>query len=634
MAKKKRNPPKRILKRPHPQRPNPESMPELPDRRAMESVMRQLLGEVTGPREDTPLSRAQEILDEAFQTRSPQKRSELARKALEVSPDCADAYVLLAEQAPGHKAAVELYEQAVAAGERALGPEMFQNEAGHFWALLETRPYMRAREGLAHTLWMMGRRDEAIAHLQDMLRLNPNDNQGLRYTLASWLLNEDRNDELTRLLGAYNEESANWAYTSALLAYRGHGDTPETRRQLKAARRANPHVPDYLVGEAQIPLDRPGYYSPGDENEAVLYVAGALSGWKSTPGAIAWLRETAGKSKKPPTPEPKAQGPLPSIKNHLRHLPQRFDVWQVDSRMMPNWVNVGGENKRLWVTLVTSRSDDLVLAHPITEEPPSSDQLWDELARAMQHPAAGEPHRPTELQVRSGPLWDELRPHLDALDITIEPTDVLDQWDFVFDDLSKHLTGDAPPGLLDMPGVTSEQAAGFYQAAAGFYRRAPWRKLGYETAIRVECEKFESGPWFAVVMGQSGMTFGIALYDDLKVLQQLWANAMSDEENARDTVALAMTFGNEMELPVADLDAIAEHGFEVAGPDAYPWIYRKERGMSMRPPLAWELELAEGCLRAIPAFAARHAADDPSKHTMTVPVASGELKLTLSWAGD
>jgi hypothetical protein len=301
---------------------------------------------------------------------------------------------------------------------------------------------------------------------------------------------------------------------------------------------------------------------------------------------------------------------------------------------MPHRIKIGGEPVRPWVVLITSRSDDLVLAHQITEEPPSSDLLWDQLARAMQRPATGDPHRPTELQVRSDQRWDELKPHLEAIGITVVPTDVLDQWDFVFGDMARHIAGDAPPGLLEMPGVKPEHVAGFYRAAAGFFRRAPWRKLGYETAILVECERFESGPWFAVVMGQSGLTFGIALYEDLRTLKKLWAGALSDEENARETVALTVTFGDESEVPVADLDAIGEYDFEVAGPEAYPLIFRKERGLTLRPPLVWELELMEGCLRALPAFVAHHRPDDLSKHRMTVPVASGELKLTLSWVGD
>ncbi|MGA8350145.1 MAG: hypothetical protein WB773_20310, partial [Isosphaeraceae bacterium] len=187
MAKKKRKLPKRILKRPTEPIPMEEPVPELPDRRAMEGFMRGLLGGLVGSREETPLSKAQDLMYKAFESHDPMERVELAKKALELSPDCADAYVLLAEQTKRRKEALELFEKGVAAGERALGPEAFQEHVGHFWGLIETRPYMRAREGLASLLWTVGRRHEAIGHLQDMLRLNPNDNQGVRDTLAGWL---------------------------------------------------------------------------------------------------------------------------------------------------------------------------------------------------------------------------------------------------------------------------------------------------------------------------------------------------------------------------------------------------------------------------------------------------------------
>jgi tetratricopeptide (TPR) repeat protein len=607
---------------------------ELPDRRAMEGVMRGLLGGLVGPHEETPLSKAQDLMYEAFESHDPMERVGLAKKALELCPDCADAYVLLAEHTKNRKEALDLFEKGVAAGERALGPEAFRDDVGHFWGLIETRPYMRAREGLASTLWTMGRRDEAIGHLQDMLRLNPNDNQGVRDTLAGWLLAEERDEELARLFEQYDEETTHWAYSKALVAFRQHGDTPESRRLLQRARKANQHVPAYLLGQKPLPLERPGWYSPGDRNEAILYAGGALSGWKETPGATAWLKATEQTTKRSKDPNPVAQGPTSPVKERLQHLSQGFDVWQADFRLTPHWIKIGGEPVRPWVVLITSRSDDLVLAHEIIEEPPSTDLLWDVLAKAMRKPVVGEPHRPTELQVRPDERWDDLKPHLDEIGITVVPTEELDQLDAMFRDMARHIAGDAPPGLLEMPGIKPEQVASFYRAAAGFYRRAPWRKLGYETAIKVECDRFESGPWYAVVMGQSGLTFGVALYDDLKTLEKLWAGEMSDEQSSRETVALTVTFDDETGIPVTDLDASRRFGWEVAGPEAYPSIFRKERGLSMRPPLAWELELMEGCLRAIPAFAARHRPDDMSRHKMTVPVASGDLSLTLSWIED
>ena len=205
----------------------PTGVPKLvqarPDRRAMEGAMRGLLGGLVGPREETPLSKAQDLMDEAVESHDPMKRVKLAKKALAICPDCAHAYVSLPKHTKGRKEALELFEQGIAAGERVLGPAAFRDDVGHFWGLIGTCPYMRDREGLASTLWTLGRRDEAIGRLQDMRRLNPNDNQGVRDTLAGWLLAEERDEELTRLFEQYDEEATHWAYSKALVAFRQHG---------------------------------------------------------------------------------------------------------------------------------------------------------------------------------------------------------------------------------------------------------------------------------------------------------------------------------------------------------------------------------------------------------------------------
>ena len=95
---------------------------------------------------ETPEEQAEELMDLAWDM--PGRRAVLlARRALETWPDCADAYNLLAGRAVDPETARELYERGVAAGERAVGPETFSDEAGRFWGILETRPYMRARPG-------------------------------------------------------------------------------------------------------------------------------------------------------------------------------------------------------------------------------------------------------------------------------------------------------------------------------------------------------------------------------------------------------------------------------------------------------------------------------------------------------
>jgi tetratricopeptide (TPR) repeat protein len=249
-------------------------------------------GELVAPGPTTPLEEAQELVYEALEN-SGKRRLELAREALTISPDCADASVLLAEATANPREARHLYEQGVQAGERALGPEAFAEAAGHFWGLVETRPYMRARLGLAQVLWYQGERLEAIDHLQAMLTLNPGDNQGIRYVLAGWLVAMNQDTALEELLAQYPDEwSASWAYTSALHSFRRNGPGKAADTALKEALQVNPHVPLYLLGIDPLPKDLPGYYSPGDQNEAVTYLAEGAEGWLKTPGAVEWLGQS------------------------------------------------------------------------------------------------------------------------------------------------------------------------------------------------------------------------------------------------------------------------------------------------------------------------------------------------------
>jgi tetratricopeptide (TPR) repeat protein len=239
----------------------------------------------------SPVEQAQELMYDAWEAQGAQRVS-LARKALEISPDCADAYVLLAEEtARSVKEALELYAQGAAAGERALGPEAFQADAGHFWGLVETRPYMRARAGLARCLWEIGRHQESIAHYWELLRLNPEDNQGNRYVLLNCLLTTGADaGQLGKLFELYPDDAAaDWLYGQALFAFRTEGDTRAARKLLAEAKRANPHVPGYLLGKKRLPKRMPELITWGGESEAIDCVAGQALAWLHTPGALEWL---------------------------------------------------------------------------------------------------------------------------------------------------------------------------------------------------------------------------------------------------------------------------------------------------------------------------------------------------------
>ena len=313
-------------------------------------------------------------------------------------------------------------------------------------------------------------------------------------------------------------------------------------------------------------------------------------------------------------------------------LPQRFDVWQVDARQLDASLPVGGENVRPWMIVVFSQTDGQALTLELAQEEPAGQDLWETLLEAMQQPEEGEPHRPTEVQVRAQTWRDDLTPRLAALGVECTAAADLEQTDAIFAGLADRLAGGltgGQAGLLDMPGVTPQAVGSFFDAAALFHEQAAWAKVG-ERSIEVTCPRFESGPWYAILMGQGGMARGLVLYDNLETLQRIQSGMLSEEENARLSACLAVVYGEAEDLPLADVEAAQQHGWRVAGPDAYPSVYRMEPGLSMRPPLAWELTLLEGCLRALPEFV-RKKTRRLEPLTLAVPTGGGELPMSLSW---
>lgn len=238
----------------------------------------------------TPLEQAQNLMYDAFDCRG-RKQIQLARKALEICPDCADAYVLLAERCSDIQKAKKLYEQGVAAGERALGKEFFEEEAGNFWGILQTRPYMRARLGLAQCLEELGQSEEAAEHYRELLRLNPMDNQGVRHLLLGCLLEMNENDEAEQLLKKYKDDKALaiGSYAQALLTFRRKGDTAIARKHLQNALSVNKYVPQYLLDDGQLPEFLPTSYSLGSKEEAIICADMLIGAWDDTAGAIEWL---------------------------------------------------------------------------------------------------------------------------------------------------------------------------------------------------------------------------------------------------------------------------------------------------------------------------------------------------------
>jgi hypothetical protein len=180
-----------------------------------------------------------------------------------------------------------------------------------------------------------------------------------------------------------------------------------------------------------------------------------------------------------------------------------------------------------------------------------------------------------------------------------------------------------------MSGVTTTQARDFYRAAASFYRQSPWRSAGADEPIKVKCEPLEGGPRFAIVLGKKGKVKGLWFCDD-------WKTCLLVERGQYQAIAehlryTALHFGNHTEVSPDDMERVRRHGFEVAGPRAFPVVLRKEPGVDFRSPDAGELELLEACLWVIPDFLKRAGDRKPDVYEYAFKRAIGKMTLDLSW---
>jgi tetratricopeptide (TPR) repeat protein len=256
-----------------------------------EFLNKKLLSPTPKKEPKTNKGRAQQLVYDAMKETGPFYRSKLAHEALSLDPNCVDAYVILANVANTNEEAMMFSKKGMEIGEKELGKAFFKDNKGHFWGLLETRPYMRAKAAYADAVHQLGNTMAAIREYEQLLELNPNDNQGIRYVLFGAYLEEGKWDAAARLLKRYEEETATGLYNKLLLELLKNGFTANAAKLLKEAKKANPYVIPYLSGKKKIPMYRPEGFRVGDESEAIIYADDNFQLWNKIEGLQKWLKK-------------------------------------------------------------------------------------------------------------------------------------------------------------------------------------------------------------------------------------------------------------------------------------------------------------------------------------------------------
>lgn len=233
---------------------------------------------------------AQDLVYEAYEL-PPEKAKRNIEKALQLDSNCIEAYEFLGEMESNAEIASIHYAKGIAIGKQIFGGKYLEEHKGAFWGFHETRPFMRCMQQYSDCLYMMDKVKECVSVLEEMIELNPNDNQGVRDQLLLYLIELDEKQKFEKYAKMFQEDGMAFAlFTRALFAFKTEGETENANKQLQKALKQNKFVAAKILSKKSINV-LSDHYGFGDKNEAEYYTYFAQDVWKNTKGATSWLKK-------------------------------------------------------------------------------------------------------------------------------------------------------------------------------------------------------------------------------------------------------------------------------------------------------------------------------------------------------
>jgi tetratricopeptide (TPR) repeat protein len=184
------------------------------------------------------------------------------------------------------KAAEQHFRAAVDGGERHLERDGTEVD----WGFVENRPYLRGLANLALVLVEQKKWAEALTIHKQMLKLNPNDNQGVRYLIGPECLRVGDNDGAVVAFGKCLHEEVGCAFGLALAKLLAGGAAAEIGEALVTGFAANRYVAPMLLGETWQRLDAFHGTNMAEPEWAHDVIAAQADLWQEVPRGAEMLR--------------------------------------------------------------------------------------------------------------------------------------------------------------------------------------------------------------------------------------------------------------------------------------------------------------------------------------------------------
>lgn len=239
---------------------------------------------------------------EAFEEGDLLKAESIFKSVLAEMPDHLDAIHHLAmvrSEQDLFDQARDLWEQSVRIGRKAFPPEFEHGRDRLEWGWLDNRPFLRCLQGLALTKYEDGEVSEALQLFQELLSLNPNDNQGIRALAVEALFKLAQFEQIIKVTGQYRNDIMPETLYGRALAFFKLGQRKQATAALNKAIKYLPLVgKELLKKKHRLPKTaRPYLVTSGGADEAYYYWERWGQFWEKDSEVYVCLRRILGAPK-------------------------------------------------------------------------------------------------------------------------------------------------------------------------------------------------------------------------------------------------------------------------------------------------------------------------------------------------
>lgn len=247
-----------------------------------------------------------DYLEMAYQAETEKDAIKYTKKALKLDPDNTDAETYLITLTSKNMYEIfSRYKEALDKCRDRLEKEGFFEEEnkGHFWGIVETRPYIRLWYHYVDALIDMGMINQAIEEVKEILLWNESDNCGGRYYLAHLYAYRQDEEALLHLHKQYDEYDETQFLLPKSILYYKNNDFKNAEKYLRKVEECNPDIklifnPDKLEKKLNKETDLIyGAYRPGTYQELLMEVEQFAFLFESVPYYFEWAESVLKKKK-------------------------------------------------------------------------------------------------------------------------------------------------------------------------------------------------------------------------------------------------------------------------------------------------------------------------------------------------